>query len=291
MTVTTTTRHPQVATATAARAEGLSKFYGVGDAAVAALDNVSVGLAAGQFTAIMGPSGSGKSTLLHVLAGLDRPTLGPGLPRRHRDHLAQRQGADAAAPRPDRLHLPVVQPAPDDDRGREHRASDAHRRPQAGRALGRLDRRDRRPHWPALAPPGAAVRRPAAARRRGPRAGLASPQIVFADEPTGALDSGRAPSCSAFLRNAVTELGQTVVMVTHDPSPRLRRPRPVPRRRPDRRRDARPNGRQRPRLHEAPGSLSHVDHHHSRMFAHKLRLALTTASIALGVAFLAGTLS
>ena len=70
------TRSPDLSTAMAARAEGLSKFYGSGDAAVAALDIVSVGLAEGQFTAIMGPSGSGKSTLLHMLAGLDRPTSG-----------------------------------------------------------------------------------------------------------------------------------------------------------------------------------------------------------------------
>ena len=64
------------------------------------------------------------------------PDLGRGLPRRHRDHLAQGQGAHPAAPGPDRLHLPVVQPAPDHDRGREHRAADADRRPQAGRATG-----------------------------------------------------------------------------------------------------------------------------------------------------------
>ena len=82
-----------VTTGTAARGLGLSKHYGTGDAAVAALDSVDVSLEAGQFTAIMGPSGSGKSTLLHVLAGLDRPTVGRDLPRRHRDHLAQRQGS------------------------------------------------------------------------------------------------------------------------------------------------------------------------------------------------------
>ena len=79
MTVTTT--RPSVSTATAARAEGLSKFYGIGEATVSALDNVSVDLAEGQFTAIMGPSGSGKSTLLHMLAGLDRPSSGRGLRR------------------------------------------------------------------------------------------------------------------------------------------------------------------------------------------------------------------
>jgi putative ABC transport system ATP-binding protein len=72
MTVTTTSR----TTATAARANGISKRYGTGDAAVVALDDVSIAFDVGRFTAIMGPSGSGKSTLLHVLAGLDGPTRG-----------------------------------------------------------------------------------------------------------------------------------------------------------------------------------------------------------------------
>ena len=107
------TNTPRTSADSVARAEGLSKSYGSGDAAVTALDDVTVGLGEGQFTAIMGPSGSGKSTLLHMLAGLDRPTSGQVLPRRHRDHRAQRQDPHAAAPRPDRLRLPVVQPAPD----------------------------------------------------------------------------------------------------------------------------------------------------------------------------------
>ena len=98
-------------TRVAAHAVGLSKVYGTGDARVVALDDVDVAFAAGEFTAIMGPSGSGKSTLMHCLAGLDTATAGAGLHRRHRAHRAARQGADPAAPRPDRLHLPVVQPA------------------------------------------------------------------------------------------------------------------------------------------------------------------------------------
>ena len=74
MSVITST--PRISNVTAARAECVSKLYGSGDAAVVALDDVSVGLGEGQFTAIMGPSGSGKSTLLHMLAGLDRPSSG-----------------------------------------------------------------------------------------------------------------------------------------------------------------------------------------------------------------------
>ena len=124
------------------------------------------------------------------------------------------------------------------------------------------------------------------------RALASRPQIVFADEPTGALDSRSGAELLGFLRNAVDELGQTVVMVTHDPSRRrLRRPRAVPRRRPHRRRDDRPDRRRRARLHEAPGGLTAMFTATVRgMLAHKLRLVLTTASIALGVAFLAGTL-
>ena len=98
--------------------------------------------------------------------------VGPGVPRGHRDHLAQGQGAHPAASRPDRLHLPVVQPAPDHDRGREHRAADADRGTETGPALGGLDRRDRRAHRPPRPPALGALRWPAAARRRGPGAGV-----------------------------------------------------------------------------------------------------------------------
>ena len=218
MTITTSTPRTTIGTrtGTAARTEAVSKFYGTGDAAVAALDNVSVGLREGQFTAIMGPSGSGKSTLLHMLAGLDRPDLGRGVPRRHRDHLAQGQGAHPAASRPDRLHLPVVQPAPDHDRGREHRAADADRR-AASRTRTGWPRSSRPSGSPAASATGPRSS-PAASSSASPRPGRwpSRPDIVFADEPTGALDSRSGAELLGFLRTAVKELGQTVVMVTHD---------------------------------------------------------------------------
>ena len=215
MTVTTT--RPQAATATAARAEGLSKFYGVDEAAVWALDNVSVGLQEGQFTAIMGPSGSGKSTLLHMLAGLDRPTAG-------RVHLGDTEITslkDKALTmlRRDRIGfifqsfnlLPTMTAAenivlPMRIAGRR---PDPHWVASIVETVGLTGRLSHRPSELS----GGQQQRVAAARA------LASkPQIVFADEPTGALDSKSGAELLGFLRKAVTELGQTVVMVTHDPT-------------------------------------------------------------------------
>ena len=173
-------RHPRTttstsgATGTAARAEGVSKLYGTGDATVAALDNVSVGLDRGRFTAIMGPSGSGKSTLLHMLAGLDRPTSGEvylgdteitslndkALTLLRRDRIGfifQSFNLLPTMTAAENIVLPM---------------RIAGRKPDA--ALGRLDRRDRRPHRPPRPPADAALRRPAAARRRGPCSGVAA---------------------------------------------------------------------------------------------------------------------
>ena len=236
----TTTRPPDRDRPSAARAEGLSKFYGSGDAAVAALDDVSVGLGEGQFTAIMGPSGSGKSTLLHMLAGLDRPTSGEVF--LGDTEITSLNDKALTLLRRDRIGfifqsfnlLPTMTAA--ENIVLPH----ADRRTQAGRALGRLDRRDRRSHRSALA----TVRRssPVGSSSASPRPGPwpPSPQIVFADEPTGALDSKSGAELLGFLRKAVSELGQTVVMVTHDPTAaELRRPGHLPRRRPHRRRDAR----------------------------------------------------
>jgi putative ABC transport system ATP-binding protein len=211
------TNPPQISAAPAARAEGLSKFYGSGDAAVPALDHVSVGLEEGQFTAIMGPSGSGKSTLLHMLAGLDRPTSGEV----HLGDTEITSLSDKALTllRRDRIGfifqsfnlLPTMTAAenivlPMRIAGRK---PDDHWVASVVETLGLTGRLSHRPSELS----GGQQQRVAAARA------LASkPQIVFADEPTGALDSKSGAELLAFLRKAVSDLGQTVVMVTHDPT-------------------------------------------------------------------------
>jgi putative ABC transport system ATP-binding protein len=203
--------------AAAARAENVSKCYGEGDAAVMALDDVTIGVNLGEFTAIMGPSGSGKSTLLHVLAGLDRPSSGSiyvgdaeitGLNDKQltilrRDYIgfifqAFNLLPTLTAEENIRLPLKVAGRKPDDfwfqtviDKVRLH---------------------DRLTHRPAELSGGQQQRVAAA------RALVGRPQIVFADEPTGALDSHSSTELLEFLRNAVDDLGQTVVMVTHDPT-------------------------------------------------------------------------
>ncbi len=237
--------------------QGVSKLYGTGDATVAALDDVTVGLGEGEFTAIMGPSGSGKSTLLHVLAGLDRPTSGEvylgdteitslndkALTLLRRDRIGfifQSFNLLPTMTAAENIVLPmrIAGRKPDEQWvGVDRR----HRRPD--RSLSRTGRRSS----PVASSSGSP--RPVRWPRR--------PQIVFADEPTGALDSRSGAELLGFLRTAVSELGQTVVMVTHDADRgELRRPGALPRRRSHRRRDARRHRRRRTRLHEAPGSLT-----------------------------------
>ena len=209
------TNTPQISTASAARAEGLSKFYGTGDAAIPALDNVTVALAEGQFTAIMGPSGSGKSTLLHMLAGLDRPSSGEvylgdteitslgdkALTLLRRDRIGfifQSFNLLPTMTAAENIVLPIRIAG---------RKPDDHWVASIVETVGLTGRLSHRPSELS----GGQQQRVAAARA------LASkPQIVFADEPTGALDSKSGAELLAFLRKAVDELGQTVVMVTHD---------------------------------------------------------------------------
>jgi putative ABC transport system ATP-binding protein len=211
MTITT-----PVSVSAAARAAGVSKLYGEGETAVRALDDVSVSLQAGHFTAIMGPSGSGKSTLLHVLAGLDRPSAGEiYLGDTEITSLSDRK---LTLLRRDQIGfifqsfnlLPTLTAA----ENIELPMRIAGRKPDAlwlksiVETVGLVDRLDHKPSELS----GGQQQRVAAARA------LASkPQVVFADEPTGALDSRSGAELLGFLRGAVRDMGQTVVMVTHDP--------------------------------------------------------------------------
>jgi putative ABC transport system ATP-binding protein len=213
MSVITST--PRTATTAAARGDGVSKIYGRGDCSVAALDDVSVALGQGEFTAIMGPSGSGKSTLLHMLAGLDRPTSGRiflgdtdittlndrALTLLRRDRIGfifQSFNLLPTMTAAENIVLPLRIAG---------RKPDEHWVASIVETVGLSGRLDHRPAELS----GGQQQRVAAARALASR-----PQIVFADEPTGALDSRSSAELLAFLRTAVDELGQTVVMVTHD---------------------------------------------------------------------------
>jgi putative ABC transport system ATP-binding protein len=196
-------------------ARDLHRIFGEGDAEVHALNGVSVALPEGAFTAIMGPSGSGKSTLMHILAGLDRPTSGTveidGV------ELGGLDDAELTELRRDKLGfvfqffnlLPVLTAEenillPLKLAGREPDA-DRHRTLVDAVGLG-----DRLSHRPAELSGGQQQRVAIA------RALMSKPAVVFADEPTGNLDSKASAEVLDLLRRAVDEFGQTVVMVTHD---------------------------------------------------------------------------
>jgi putative ABC transport system ATP-binding protein len=209
---------PPASTSSAAvRATGLTKVYGSGETAVHALAGVDVAFDRGGFTAIMGPSGSGKSTLMHCLAGLDSATAGQvflgdtqltglrddELTRLRRDRIGFVFQAFNLLPVLDareNIVLPVQL---------------AGRRPDPAwfdAVIARLGLRERLRHRPSELS-GGQQQRVAIARALLPR-----PDVVFADEPTGNLDSRAGAEVLDLLRSSVRETGQTVVMVTHDPT-------------------------------------------------------------------------
>jgi putative ABC transport system ATP-binding protein len=200
----------------AVRAEAATKVYGKGDTAVRALDDVSMAIPAGRFTAIMGPSGSGKSTLMHCLAGLD--TLTSGQVFVGDVDLARLSDKELTRLRRDRVGfvfqafnlLPMLS-------ARENITLPldlAGRKPDRGwfdKVVETVGLAPRLKHRPSELS-GGQQQRVAVARALASR-----PEVIFADEPTGNLDSRSGAEILAFMRRAVDEMGQTIVMVTHDP--------------------------------------------------------------------------
>jgi putative ABC transport system ATP-binding protein len=199
-----------------ARAVGATKVYGSAEAAVRALDGVSVAFARGAMTAVMGPSGSGKSTLMHCLAGLDRLSSGHAYLgetdlgtlndtaltklRRHRvGFVFQSFNLIPTLSAAENITLPLALAGLRPDRD------------WVDMVIAAVGIGDRLNHRPAQLSGGQQQRVAVA------RALAARPELVFADEPTGNLDSRAGTALLEFLRRAVDELGQSIVMVTHDP--------------------------------------------------------------------------
>jgi len=203
-------------TAVVAEAVHATKVYGTGDTSVRALDGVDVEFPSRRFTAIMGPSGSGKSTLMHCLAGLDTLTSGQvfvdgvelgqlsdkELTRLRRERLGfvfQAYNLVPTLTAHENITLPLALGGRDADQGWLDQVIDT------------VGLRNRLKHRPSELS-GGQQQRVAVARALASR-----PKIIFADEPTGNLDSRAGAEILAFMRRAVTEFGQTIVMVTHDP--------------------------------------------------------------------------
>lgn len=206
----------RVETGVAARMEGGVKIYGTGDIEVRALDGVDIGFEQKRFTAIMGPSGSGKSTLLHTLAGLD--SLDEGLTYIGHTELGSLNDRKLTVLRREKvgfifqafnliptlsaeenilLPLSIAGSQPDRD--------------WFDQVVSTIGLEDRLHHRPSELSGGQQQRVAAA------RALVSRPEIIFADEPSGNLDSRSGDELLSFMRGAVRELGQTIVMVTHDP--------------------------------------------------------------------------
>jgi putative ABC transport system ATP-binding protein len=200
----------------AARVENASKIYGGGSTEVRALDDMSVAFERGRFTAIMGPSGSGKSTLLHCIAGLDTLTSGAAyigdrrlgdlndreltlLRRKHVGFVFQAYNLVPTLDAGENITLPLDIAGSDPDQE------------WLGTVVGTMGLGERLTHRPSELSGGEQQRVAVA------RALVARPEIIFGDEPSGNLDSKRADELLRFLRRAVDEFGQTIVMVTHDP--------------------------------------------------------------------------
>jgi putative ABC transport system ATP-binding protein len=214
--MTMTSPNPEAPATAAARADQAVKIYGTGDTEVRALDGVSVDFQTGRFTAIMGPSGSGKSTLMHCVAGLDTLTSGSvfigetdlttlndrALTQVRRDKVGFVFQSFNLIPTLDAIENITL---PMDLAGRK---------PDAGwvdQVVATVGLGDRLKHRPSELSGGQQQRVAVA------RALAAQPGIIFADEPTGNLDSHAGAEILMFMRKAVDELEQTIVMVTHDP--------------------------------------------------------------------------
>jgi putative ABC transport system ATP-binding protein len=196
-------------------AADIVRVYGEGEAAVRALDGVTVGFPARRFTAIMGPSGSGKSTLMHILAGLDRPTSGSVI--LDGTELVDLDDKDLTALRRDKVGfvfqsfnlLPVLSA----EENIVLPLSIAGRKPDEewlSKLIQTVGLGDRLTHRPSELS-GGQQQRVAVARALASR-----PAVIFADEPTGNLDSKSSTELLDLLRRSVDEFGQTVIMVTHD---------------------------------------------------------------------------
>jgi putative ABC transport system ATP-binding protein len=200
----------------AAHAVDLRKTYGSGQTAVHALAGINVSFERGKFTAVMGPSGSGKSTLMHCMAGLDRPTSGQsyvgaqdigrlddaGLTQLRRDRVGfvfQSFNLVPTLDAAENITLPLDLAGKKIDKG------------WFDYLVGELGITNRLSHRPSELSGGQQQRVACA------RALINKPDLVFADEPTGNLDSNSSAEMLTFMKKSVTELGQSIVMVTHDP--------------------------------------------------------------------------